>query len=1067
MYRPPQNNNIVKSIKNKFENIENDNFQQKNIKDGYRNNLNLADPAKKVPENFRNGHQITSQILQRQTSDQGKCNIKRTPAFRVDKNLEQANEFQRNCVNRSTLFESKVKQFSAVRQNCDSNNYFVNNVTCDKQPLLNTKMSEKGNNFTNSSQSVLIKSKSSLDFMVIRNMFDHTPVNSLCEKIPKDKNNYDSEDTENINNCDLNLLYTEPIPKALRNKTVPAQALVNNTGHNSTTHKQGNESSVPTLVTEGLTDTLKTALKRPLPIGPAPRKPPRVFQILNTDMISNNLEKNPSFLHESKKPEKKVHTSPTTANKKADPKYMLTKLENALRNNKLRTRKQPKVDRHTTSGEDSDDSLLFNSKSNRTLPRLPSQDTEDDSMSAFNFNCLNGLRFGMTNYEKIKEPSSNFFVGSPQKEPVYAEPFHYRKDSLDSAIIKREGSTGSNESARNSLYYMSSPLLTEAGELIVNLDSSPNQKDDVKLPNLSLNSGVNRQISAENSSLSSFASDMDSASSPMEESSKIKDIIECYEKRTSPSATNGRVDNTNRVERVKNSIQETLDASFTNDCALRDSDSENNDESKVSDIIKKFETYRQTMPKYCRSQVSTDTLFYCCMIIERVRDEAQIKFKYPSCVEIPQNLEDLCFPESENVPLDIENTSQNYSLLITNDKGERMYGYCRRVLPEGSTCCLPLAYCILSKHRAPRFYKKILLELETRHGLPNRYRDELISQFYRKKFPAPGDSIKINLTNIEPKPSKTDKENLEESIELVSYVHVNRTGEYIQVNNNNNSATSEQIFINDSDIKNSCSVPSYMLEKGEKIELVLTLNPDARYEDSDLKLLHQLPAEILLKIFSSMLLERKVIFISSMISKLSACVDCLQGILYPFSWHHTFIPILPKGLWDIVESPTPVICGVLSKEVVEYHHIENGIVVDLDSRSVWREEGDENKIFSGSMQKVWKRSIALADKAATSKEYIHSVYLSDAYLQVFVVCFKDYKQFFVDGVFQTEEFIKHGKTKGIRRFLKMFTETYMFLAFVDAAINTPENLLEFDRKIVMYGSDDSNVILDKLLEWKR
>ncbi|KAG5872029.1 hypothetical protein JTB14_004933 [Gonioctena quinquepunctata] len=587
--------------------------------------------------------------------------------------------------------------------------------------------------------------------------------------------------------------------------------------------------------------------------------------------------------------------------------------------------------------------------------------------------------------------------------------------------------------------------------------------DDVKLPSLRLTSGFNRQTSAENSSLSSFTSDLDSTPSPMEEPSKIRGMIDCYESHNSSGAIYGHIDNTNRVENLKSSLRETLDRTFTHDCAMRDSDSENNDsEGKVTDIIKKFETYRQTMPKYCRPQLSKDTLFYCCLIIGRIQEMAQIKFKYPSYVEIPQNLENLCFPESDIIHLDKTKTSQHYSLLITNDKGERMYGYCRRIIPEGSTTCLPLAYCILSKYRAPRFYKKILVELESRHGIPNRYRDELISQFYNRKFPKPGESIKINLTNIEPNISKTEnKENFEESIELVSYVHVNRTGEYISVNNNKKA---EQIFINQND---SCNVPSYMTENGGKIELVLTLHPDTRYEDSDLRGLHQLPADILLKIFSSMLLERKVILISSTISKLSSCVDCLQSILYPFTWHHTFIPILPEALWDIVESPTPVICGVLSNEVVENHQIENGIVVDLDTRCVVREEGDEMKIMSGSMQKVWRKSLALADKAAASLEYVHSVYSSDAYLQVFIMCFKDYKQFFVDGVFQTEEFIKHGKTKGIRRFLRMFTETYMFLAFLDMVQNTPENLIEFDRKIGIYGSEDSSVILDKLLEWKR
>ncbi|KAJ8929052.1 hypothetical protein NQ314_018321 [Rhamnusium bicolor] len=351
----------------------------------------------------------------------------------------------------------------------------------------------------------------------------------------------------------------------------------------------------------------------------------------------------------------------------------------------------------------------------------------------------------------------------------------------------------------------------------------------------------------------------------MEEAPKIRSIIECFESKlercSAPENIYGHIDSTNRVENLRNSVQQTIDRSFTiDDSAIRDSDSEKNDhESKVADIIRKFQTYNKSMPKYCKPKIHKDTLFYCCLIIERARDVAQIKFKYPPHVDIPHNIENLCFPECDNVPLDSTNTAQTYSLLITNDKGERMFGYCRRVLPEGSTQCLPLAYCILSKHRAQRFYKKILVELESRHGIKNKFRDELISQFYNQKFPKPGESIKINLTNIEPKMSKTEnKENFEESVELTSYVHINKCGEYGSINKiikSNNEL--DQIYINEHDIKYSCTTPSYIVEDKDKTELVLTLHPDPRYEDSDLKRLHEQPSDILLKIFSSLLLERE------------------------------------------------------------------------------------------------------------------------------------------------------------------------------------------------------------------
>lgn len=52
-------------------------------------------------------------------------------------------------------------------------------------------------------------------------------------------------------------------------------------------------------------------------------------------------------------------------------------------------------------------------------------------------------------------------------------------------------------------------------------------------------------------------------------------------------------------------------------------------------------------------------------------------------------------------------------------------------------------------------------------------------------------------------------------------------------------------------------------------------------------------------------------------------MESVQSLLYPFTWCHVFIPILPNNLWELVESPTPIICGVLSKDIVKQYKIEN------------------------------------------------------------------------------------------------------------------------------------------------
>lgn len=101
---------------------------------------------------------------------------------------------------------------------------------------------------------------------------------------------------------------------------------------------------------------------------------------------------------------------------------------------------------------------------------------------------------------------------------------------------------------------------------------------------------------------------------------------------------------------------------------------------------------------------------------------------------------------------------------------------------------------------------------------------------------------------------------MEESVDLYNYVNVNKTGDLV-----NNNTKAEHVFVNERDIKSSSTAPSYIVETDAKRELVLTLHPDTRYEDADLRLLHHLPDDILLKIFSSLLLERKVVLISSSI----------------------------------------------------------------------------------------------------------------------------------------------------------------------------------------------------------
>lgn len=45
---------------------------------------------------------------------------------------------------------------------------------------------------------------------------------------------------------------------------------------------------------------------------------------------------------------------------------------------------------------------------------------------------------------------------------------------------------------------------------------------------------------------------------------------------------------------------------------------------------------------------------------------------------------------------------------------------------------------------------------------------------------------------------------------------------------------------------------------------------------------------------------------------LSRCAHSALALLYPFTWQHTFVPVLPANMLDISCSPTPFVMGALS-----------------------------------------------------------------------------------------------------------------------------------------------------------
>ncbi|XP_067126437.1 DENN domain-containing protein 1B-like isoform X2 [Centruroides vittatus] len=89
-------------------------------------------------------------------------------------------------------------------------------------------------------------------------------------------------------------------------------------------------------------------------------------------------------------------------------------------------------------------------------------------------------------------------------------------------------------------------------------------------------------------------------------------------------------------------------------------------------------------------------------------------------------------------------------------------------------------------------------------------------------------------------------------------------------------------------------------------------------------------------IFASMLHERRILITSKKLSRLSACVQAANALIYPMHWQHIFIPVLPNHLLDYLSAPMPFLIGVPLSTLMRVKRIELGEIVlfDVDTNKI-------------------------------------------------------------------------------------------------------------------------------------
>ncbi|XP_069821116.1 DENN domain-containing protein 2B isoform X3 [Dendropsophus ebraccatus] len=341
-----------------------------------------------------------------------------------------------------------------------------------------------------------------------------------------------------------------------------------------------------------------------------------------------------------------------------------------------------------------------------------------------------------------------------------------------------------------------------------------------------------------------------------------------------------------------------------------------------------------------------------------------------------------CFPDARDwVPVS-EYNSETFSFMLTGEDGSRRFGYCRRLLPSGKGPRLPEVYCVISRLGCFDLFSKILDEVERRRGISAALVYPFMRSLMESPFPAPGKTIRVK---------------------------------------------------------------TFLPGAGNEV-IELRRPMDSRLEHVDFECLFRcLSVRQIIRIFASLLLERRVIFVAEKLSTLSSCSHAVVALLYPFSWQHTFIPVLPSSMIDIVCCPTPFLVGLLSNSLPKLKElpVEEALMVDLGSDRFLRQMDDEDALLPRKLQAALEQAlerkgelIGQDSDSDTDEEYnTLSGLVSEVFIRFFVETIGHYSLFLVQNergqrVFQRDAFRKSVASKSVRRFLEVFMESQMFAGFI-------------------------------------
>ncbi|XP_058803899.1 DENN domain-containing protein 1B isoform X2 [Phymastichus coffea] len=225
-------------------------------------------------------------------------------------------------------------------------------------------------------------------------------------------------------------------------------------------------------------------------------------------------------------------------------------------------------------------------------------------------------------------------------------------------------------------------------------------------------------------------------------------------------------------------------------------------------------------------------------------------------------------------------------------------------------------------------------------------------------------------------------------------------------------------------------------------------------------------------VFASMLYERRIIFTSKRLSRLSACVQACNALIYPMIWQHIYIPVLPRSLTDYLLAPMPFLIGVPASTLKRVRHSDLGELVILNA--------DDNTIESPfqDLESLPQDVVTNLRRALRNRPALLGDGVSRAFLRALVQLTAGYREALtlqqgqnddhVRITFDQEAFVE-SRPISMQPFLRKMLELQIFQQFIEERLHMLNSGLgfsdEFEMEACNYSDKSSSKFMQQYREW--